>query len=255
MALQQFDFGTVPKKQWVEGDPIYKKLEGNSQVGALLLTDSMSSITGSLLTFMSVSGYLHITQIPALPGLPSKLETYTRNMTHLSHTFLSLVGECLSLPPTTFHRFLGGMDRFKLVKYPAISPTAGASSSFGVGPHKDSTGLFTFLSQDSIGGLQVLLKSGKWVDAPPIPSSFVVNIQQGFEAITGGLCSATTHRVLVRACVLSPLAELSCLMHNQCHVDEKYVLVLILKCRHQNTRRGTAFHSSLASIWILHWKT
>lgn len=36
ITLQQFDFGTVPKKQWTEGDPIYKKLEGDSQVGARL---------------------------------------------------------------------------------------------------------------------------------------------------------------------------------------------------------------------------
>jgi isopenicillin N synthase-like dioxygenase len=26
----------------------------------------------------------------------------------------------------------------------------------------------------------------------------VINIQQGFEAITGGVCAATTHRVIVR---------------------------------------------------------
>lgn len=66
-----------------------------------------------------------------------------------------------------------------------------------MGPHKDSTGLFTFLSQDQVGGLEVLNKSGQWISAPYIEGTFVVNVQQGFEAITGGLCPATTHRVIV----------------------------------------------------------
>lgn len=102
------------------------------------------------------------------------------------------VAECLSLPPTTFESFKGKMDRLKFVQYPPAPP-----HSQGVGPHKDSTGLFTFLSQDDTGGLQVLNKNGEWIDAPPIPGSLVVNIQQGFEAITGGVCPATTHRVIV----------------------------------------------------------
>ena len=84
------------------------------------------------------------------------------------------------------------MDRLKFVKY----PTAPLGSQ-GVGPHKDSTGLFTFLSQDQVGGLQVLTKSGRWLHAPPVEGSLVVNVQQGFEAITGGLCPATVHRVIV----------------------------------------------------------
>lgn len=71
------------------------------------------------------------------------------------------------------------------------------SGGQGVGAHKDSLSLFTFLSQDQVGGLQVLNKSGEWIDATPIVGSLVVNIAQGFEAATGGLCSATTHRVEV----------------------------------------------------------
>lgn len=105
---------------------------------------------------------------------------------------MRLVAECLSLPKTTFDDFKGKMSRLKFVKYPPAAP-----GSQGVGPHKDSAGLFTFLSQDDIGGLQVLNKNGGWIDVPPVQGSLVVNIQQGFEAITGGVCAATTHRVIV----------------------------------------------------------
>lgn len=113
-------------------------------------------------------------------------------MESLSHDFVGYVAESISQPPELLWSFIGKMSRLKLVKYPPAQP-----GSQGVGPHKDSIGLFTFLAQDNIGGLQVLNKSGEWIDAPPIEGSLIVNIAQGFEAITGGVCSGTTHRVVV----------------------------------------------------------
>jgi isopenicillin N synthase-like dioxygenase len=67
-----------------------------------------------------------------------------------------------------------------------------------VGPHKDSSGWWTFLLQASpeVKGLQALNKGGDWIDIPPIPGTFVVNIGQAFEVVTNSLCKATTHRVL-----------------------------------------------------------
>ncbi|EXJ89960.1 hypothetical protein A1O3_03027 [Capronia epimyces CBS 606.96] len=116
---------------------------------------------------------------------------YIHELSVLSKAFLQSVSECLSLPQDTLEPFLGAMDRLKFVKYPPAEP-----GSQGVGPHKDSSGLFTFLSQDSVGGLQVLNRSGEWIDAPYIEGTLVVNIAQGLEAITGGRCPATSHRVI-----------------------------------------------------------
>ncbi|RLM00293.1 hypothetical protein CFD26_105191 [Aspergillus turcosus] len=155
---EQFDFGTPGMKQWTPNDPIWQRLEGDSQY-------------------------------PDYPGTRELVEEYIAESAKLSKIFMRYVAECLSLPPTTFEAFKGNMDRLKFIKYPQSPP-----GSQGVGPHKDSSGLFTFLSQDDTGGLQVLNKKGEWIDAPPIEGSLVVNIQQGFEAITGGVCTATTHR-------------------------------------------------------------
>lgn len=47
--------------------------------------------------------------------------------------------------------------------------------SWGVGVHTDY-GVLTILAQDDIGGLQVQNKKGEWIEAPPIPGTFVVNI-------------------------------------------------------------------------------
>jgi isopenicillin N synthase-like dioxygenase len=51
-------------------------------------------------------------------------------------------------------------------------------------------------SPPHVKGLQVLNRKGDWIDVPNIPGTFVVNIGQGFEVVTNGVCKATTHRVL-----------------------------------------------------------
>lgn len=83
-----------------------------------------------------------------------------------------------------------------------MAATTAAANDQGVGPHKDSSGWWTFLLQASgpeVEGLQALNKAGRWVDVPARPGTFVVNIGQAFEAVTGGACRATTHRVLLLA--------------------------------------------------------
>jgi isopenicillin N synthase-like dioxygenase len=131
-----------------------------------------------------------------IPDFRPALENYLNQVTLLSRRFLHLVAEALDLPETEFDKYADPINddysRLKIVKYP---PVRGFSQ--GCGPHKDSIGLWTFLLQaDNERGLQVLNAAGDWIDAPPIDGTLVVNIAAGFEAITGGLCPATTHRVL-----------------------------------------------------------
>ncbi|KAJ5714843.1 uncharacterized protein N7483_012024 [Penicillium malachiteum] len=155
---EQFDFGSEVE-DFKEGDPFWQKLEGPSQFPNESIKELVWRYMGSMET--------------------------------LGKAFVGFAAESIFLPRDTFDQFLGKMSRLKLVKYP-MSP----AGSQGVGPHKDSISLFTYLAQDNVGGLQVLNKSGEWIDAPPIEGSLVINIAQGFEAITGGVCSGTTHRVI-----------------------------------------------------------
>ncbi|KAL4963727.1 uncharacterized protein BDV14DRAFT_190662 [Aspergillus stella-maris] len=110
-----------------------------------------------------------------------------------SQQFMQYVSKCLSLLLDTFVAFKGNFKQLKFIKYPQA-----LLDSQGVGPHKNSSWLFTFLSQDNTSELQVLNKSGDWINAPPIEGSLIVNIQQGLETVTGGICAATTHRVFTR---------------------------------------------------------
>jgi isopenicillin N synthase-like dioxygenase len=79
---------------------------------------------------------------------------------------------------------------FRIFHYP---PTPPGDPGWGVGEHTDY-GLLTLLAQDDNGGLQVHTPAG-WVDAPPLPDTFVCNIGDMLERLTGGWYRSTPHRV------------------------------------------------------------
>ena len=81
---------------------------------------------------------------------------------------------------------------FRIFHYPPQKSAGNAQ--WGVGEHTDY-GLLTLLKQDTVGGLQV--NSGdEWIDAPPIPNSFVCNIGDMLDRMTAGFYRSTPHRVL-----------------------------------------------------------
>ncbi|KAK0721000.1 oxidoreductase [Lasiosphaeris hirsuta] len=168
---EQFEFATELDATWSAAGPLYDRLRGPNQWPS------------------------------AYPSLRPIVETYISELTLLGQRFLRLVAEALSLPsPETLFSFLSDQHRLKLVRYPPSSAPEPGSLVQGVGPHKDSSGWWTFLLQASpphVRGLQVLSDNGNWVDVPVVPGSFVVNIGQAFEVITGGVCKATTHRVVL----------------------------------------------------------
>src|SRR3546814_17949355 len=65
----------------------------------------------------------------------------------------------------------------------------------GVGAHKDSGVLTLLWVEPGKGWLQVQ-RDGEWVDAPPVPGAFVVNIGELLEYATQGYLTATNHRVI-----------------------------------------------------------
>lgn len=43
--------------------------------------------------------------------------------------------------------------------------------------------------------MEIQNKNGDWIKATPIPGTLVINIGRSLQALTGGVCTATTHRV------------------------------------------------------------
>lgn len=80
----------------------------------------------------------------------------------------------------------------KVVRYPGKDdPTP----QQGVGAHKDGGVLTLLWVEPGKAGLQVE-KDGEWLDAPPVPGAFVVNIGELLEYASDGYLKATVHRVV-----------------------------------------------------------
>ncbi|KAL9972706.1 hypothetical protein ACROYT_G019066 [Oculina patagonica] len=80
--------------------------------------------------------------------------------------------------------------------YPPTPAAKDGQEVWGVGRHTDY-GMLTILLQDDVGGLQVETKDGLWIDVPPVPGSFVINIGDMLEIWTSGAFKAGPHRVKV----------------------------------------------------------
>ncbi|KAL1895412.1 hypothetical protein Sste5346_005218 [Sporothrix stenoceras] len=177
---EQVEFATELSANWTPGQPVYERLRGPNQwpkAGAV-------TVPGTDRDVRAVVG------------------AYLEALTALGEHFLQLVAEALALPIDALLPFLSDQHRLKLVRYPGIDDNGATGKLQGVGPHKDSSGWWTFLLQASpppIGGLQALNRAGQWIDVPAVPGTFVVNIGQAFEVVTHGVCPATTHRVQVQA--------------------------------------------------------
>jgi len=143
---------------------------------------------------------------------PTVLE-YLEAMTRLGHALMRGIALNLDLDEDWFaeHYTADPTILFRIFNYPP-EPNTGESNPggshpdehWGVGEHTDY-GLLTILKQDHHGGLQVRSRGapgevaapgGDWIEAPPIPGSFVCNIGDMLDRLTGGHYRSTPHRVI-----------------------------------------------------------
>lgn len=128
-----------------------------------------------------------------LPGFKETVLEYMDRLEQVGHTLMEGLALSLDLPASYFaDRYTREpLCLFRIFHYP--SRDKAASDSWGVGEHTDY-GVLTILRQDEVGGLQVKTAQG-WIEAPPIPESFVCNIGDMLDRMTGGLYRSTPHRV------------------------------------------------------------
>ncbi|GAM21955.1 hypothetical protein SAMD00019534_051300, partial [Acytostelium subglobosum LB1] len=129
-----------------------------------------------------------------VPGFKEKVLRYQSECNRISQELMSAIAGSLDLDPDYFRSTFehNPCKDMVMARYPTVTHH---NNEFGVGPHKDY-GYLTLLLQDNVGGLQVQAQNGEWIDATPIPGSFVINIGQSFERMTQQVYVATTHRVL-----------------------------------------------------------
>ena len=130
-----------------------------------------------------------------LPGFRQTILAWIAAVTALGHRVMAAVARSLDLPAAYFdERYTADpLILFRIFVYPSRPAPSRLDVRDGVGEHTDY-GLLTLLRQDSVGGLQVRTAQG-WIEAPPMPESFVCNIGDMLDRMTGGLYRSTPHRV------------------------------------------------------------
>lgn len=131
---------------------------------------------------------------PDIPEFRETILSYLQAMSKLGHLLMEGIALSLDLDFDYFHNNYtkDPLILFRLFHYPPAEPLQD-NHSWGVGEHTDY-GLLTILKQDGNGGLEV--RSGdRWITAPPIANTFVCNIGDMLDRMTGGYYRSTPHRV------------------------------------------------------------
>jgi isopenicillin N synthase-like dioxygenase len=130
---------------------------------------------------------------PAEPvGFRNVVYSYFLNTFDVGRTLLELMAEGLGEPTDFFTRhYEHNIAQLRLLRYPQQDDP---SVELLARPHFDS-GIITLLYQDDTGGLEVMNKAGKWIEAPPVAGAYIINIGNTLQFWTGRRLSSTNHQV------------------------------------------------------------
>ncbi|GAA5235521.1 isopenicillin N synthase family oxygenase [Verticiella sediminum] len=133
------------------------------------------------------------------PEFRPVMERYYRAAYDLGAWIVRGLALSLDLPIDHFQHYLTDpAATLRLLHYPP-QPANPQPGEKGCGEHTDFGGV-TLLLQDDIGGLQVWdTQAEAWIDAPPVPGTFVVNIGDLFARWTNERYVSTLHRVINRS--------------------------------------------------------
>ena len=133
-----------------------------------------------------------------LPGFRETLLEYFDAIEALSLRLLPVYAEALRLPADFFdHAFLKTrpMGILRLSHYPAMPCE---EDQFNASPHIDGD-FITFLAQSEVPGLELRIAEKKWIRAPALPGTFLVNSGEILRLLSNGRFRATFHRVINRS--------------------------------------------------------
>jgi isopenicillin N synthase-like dioxygenase len=134
-----------------------------------------------------------------LPEFQPAIEAYRDAVERVSRRIIRLIALALELEETALDRhFVRPTTFLRLLRYPPHPEEAG-DDQFGSAPHTDY-GIITLLAQDDSGGLQVRRRDargvGGWIDAEPLPGTFVLNVADMLARWTNDRFVSTPHRVV-----------------------------------------------------------
>jgi isopenicillin N synthase-like dioxygenase len=130
-----------------------------------------------------------------VPGFRNTVETYYRAMHDLGRRLFAAFALALDLPEDYFAPLASRPTAvMRIVAYPSQSGVIDPQQ-IGIGAHSDYE-CFTILAQETVPALQVRNQQGKWIDAPPIRGTFVINIGDQMARWTNDVFASTLHRAV-----------------------------------------------------------
>ncbi|KAF4617255.1 hypothetical protein D9613_005848 [Agrocybe pediades] len=134
-----------------------------------------------------------------VPGFREQVLQYYYAAVSLGKSLFPIFALALDLPETFFDdKTQHSAALMKLLHYP---PQTGPVDErvIGIGAHTDWE-CFTILWQEpGIQALQVLNSEKKWINAPPIPGTLVINLGDQFARWTNDIFKSTVHRAVNRS--------------------------------------------------------
>jgi isopenicillin N synthase-like dioxygenase len=131
-----------------------------------------------------------------LAGFRETCLAYYDAMSALGHKMLSLHAIALDLAPDALsghEAFRPSGNTLRLLHYPPRDPAK--DGQFGIGPHTDY-GYCTYLAQAKQPGLEILTRSGEWIEAPALDGHFLVNNADMCRRWTNDRWRSAPHRVI-----------------------------------------------------------
>ena len=141
-----------------------------------------------------IRGFGHNQWPEGLPEFREQTLAYRAAIRELGDRVLAMLALSLELPEDYFERFydMPGTT-LRLLRYPP-HPAAALANQLGAGAHTDWGGI-TLLAQDEIGGLEVRNVADEWIEAAPVPGTFVINLGDLMQRWTNGIYRSNMHRV------------------------------------------------------------
>tara|TARA_R110000868_G_scaffold353707_1_gene614892 strand:- start:464 stop:1558 length:1095 start_codon:yes stop_codon:yes gene_type:complete len=124
------------------------------------------------------------------------MSEYYDDMRELTSYLLEGIALSLRLDASFFHALeVDPIATLRLLHYP-VQPANPLPNEKGCGAHTDFGGI-TILLQDNVGGLQVWDHTRNiWLEAPPMPGAFVINLGDLIGRWTNDKYRSTIHRVI-----------------------------------------------------------
>jgi len=131
---------------------------------------------------------------PDLPDWQKTVEDYYQSVFSLGMLLITTLAEELGVEPELLTRHINyPTSQLRMLRY-VENDLPPSNDVVGIDAHSDFE-CFTILLQGA-PGLQVMNADDYWIEAPPLPGCFIVNIGDIFETWSGGQFKSTQHRVV-----------------------------------------------------------